>query len=323
MSCKWQASLCIKCCLFLLLFNSCAKPSALGLLDTSKLDSDLPGRMEIVDVPFFSQELHQCGPAALAMVLAWNGQDVSPKQLEESVYIPARKGSLPLDLLSAARRRGAIAYLVEPTASNVFAELSARHPIIVLLNMGLDWFPIWHYAVLIGFDLKNETVVLRSGTSTRSEISFSTFETFWRRSNYWGLVVLAAEDLPVTATKRAYLQAALGLERAKHWKEASLAYRMALTMWPTDLIALTGLANSLMKLGDLDGAARVLGVGYQHYQDSPPLLNNYAHVLAKQGKWLKAHIIACKAISLGGPYRGQCVSTLREIEDHIHAKCAY
>jgi hypothetical protein len=54
----------------------------------------IPAQREIASVPFFPQDEYQCGPAALAMVLAWSGLNVEPAELTEKVYTASLKGSL-------------------------------------------------------------------------------------------------------------------------------------------------------------------------------------------------------------------------------------
>ena len=54
----------------------------------------VPQTTEIASVPFFPQDDYQCGPAALATVLAHTGTAITPDPLVAQVYIPARQGSL-------------------------------------------------------------------------------------------------------------------------------------------------------------------------------------------------------------------------------------
>ena len=72
--------------------------------------SDLPERADIPDVPFHSQEDYQCGPAALAMALNWSGISIVPDELVSQVYVPAKKGTLQVEMVGAARRYGRLAY---------------------------------------------------------------------------------------------------------------------------------------------------------------------------------------------------------------------
>ncbi len=51
------------------------------------------------------QTRFQCGPAALAMVLSWMGYLASADALIRQVYSSGRHGSLPTDMIGAARRQ--------------------------------------------------------------------------------------------------------------------------------------------------------------------------------------------------------------------------
>jgi hypothetical protein len=87
----------------------------LGGCATPQVDSVLRDRpaalpaSQSIQIPFFAEQDHQCGPAALAMVLDATGDTVTPQQLVGSVFIPAREGSLPPEMLAAARRHGRLA----------------------------------------------------------------------------------------------------------------------------------------------------------------------------------------------------------------------
>ena len=54
-------------------------------------------------------------------------------------------------------------------------------PVVVFQNLGLSAAPVWHYAVLIGYDLDSEKVVLHTGVDEASEQSIHPFERTWVR----------------------------------------------------------------------------------------------------------------------------------------------
>src|SRR5262245_53071971 len=70
--------------------------------------ADIPPRAELKSVPFFPQTEYQCGPAALATVLANAKVKVKPDDLVSQVYVPERRGSFQVEMLAAARRHGMI-----------------------------------------------------------------------------------------------------------------------------------------------------------------------------------------------------------------------
>ena len=111
----------------------CATPQV-GQL-AQQWPGDLPQRALLTSVPFFAQEDHACGPAALAMVLRSAGLAVVPEQLVGQVYVPGRQGSFQTELLVSARRHGLPAYVLEPSVAAVLREVAAGHPVLVFQNL--------------------------------------------------------------------------------------------------------------------------------------------------------------------------------------------
>ena len=168
-----------------LLAAACATPEAAHLRDEQRV----PLRGSVKDPVFFAQQTKQCGPAALAMTLAQSGVQVTPSDLVAEVYNPGREGSLTLAILSATRRHGRIAYPVD-SLEHLLREVSEGRPVLVLQNLGLEWYPIWHYAVVIGYDFDHETITLHSGETPFHVMPMATFEATWARSGHWGLLAL-------------------------------------------------------------------------------------------------------------------------------------
>ncbi len=273
----------------------------------------IPDRYVLNSVLFYPQKAYQCGPAALAMALEWSGVPSNPEVLVPEVFTPSRKGSLQSTMIAASRRHGRIAYSVSgPDA--LLAELSAGHPVIVLQNLGLSWFPAWHYAVVIGYDLRKAVIVLHSGITPRKQISLRLFENTWSRSDYWGLLVLPPSQLPATATEREYISAILGLEKTSQWKAAVEGYETALKRWPDSLLAHIGLGNSYYALGDFESAEKIFREATCYYPTEGSVFNNLAQVLWKQGKNQEALKAAYKAVKLGGPLANIYQKTLEEIQ---------
>jgi ABC-type bacteriocin/lantibiotic exporter with double-glycine peptidase domain len=144
----------------------------------NQASGNVPPYHELSAVPFFPQEAYQCGPASLAMALAWSGLEIDPVELAPQVYTPSLKGSLQPAMITAARRHGRVAYPVSG-ANALLKEIAAGHPVIVLQNLGLSWVPAWHYAVVIGYDLDKAMIVLHSGITNRKATALNTFENTW------------------------------------------------------------------------------------------------------------------------------------------------
>ena len=273
----------------------------------------LPARHELDSVRFYPQKAFQCGPAALAMALSWSGITADPNRLALEVFTPSRKGSFQSAMIGAARRHGRIAYvLFGPDA--MLQEVSAGHPVIVLQNLGLSWYPVWHYAVVVGYDLNQRIVILHSGVTPRKPISLRVFENTWSRSDYWGLLVLPPTRLPATVTEHAYVSAVLGLEKASQWQAAIKGYNTALARWPDSLHACIGLGNSYYALGDKESAEATFREATHLSPTSGPAFNNLAQVLWEQGKQKDALKAARRAVELGGALVNVYRKTLEEIQ---------
>jgi tetratricopeptide (TPR) repeat protein len=277
-------------------------------------DNQLPRRKEIVWVPFFPQQQYQCGPAALAMAISATGAEVTPEELVPQVYLPQRKGSLQAEMLAATRRNGLIAYRLTPELSDLLTEVAAETPVIVLQNLGLNWYPVWHYAVVVGYDLDQQQIILRSGLERRLEMPFSTFQRTWQRGGSWAMMALSPERMPVGATEQNYIAAALALEQSRQLKAAQSAYQTALLRWPQNLTALIGLGNTHYMMGNLDQAEQAFREATLIHPESGVAYNNLAQTLADQGKRSEALVAAQHAVELGGPHLALFLQTLRGIQ---------
>jgi ABC-type bacteriocin/lantibiotic exporter with double-glycine peptidase domain len=166
---------------FLLCLVACASPPQTRLVLGSP-PASLPRHAELTEVPYFSQDAFQCGPASLAMSLNAAGIAVTPETLKPELYLPDRHGSLQVEMLAATRRHGAAAYQLAPELNDVLREIAAGTPVVVLQNLAFGWYPVWHYAVAIGYDLDRAEIILRSGPEQRQILPMRTFEYTWARS---------------------------------------------------------------------------------------------------------------------------------------------
>jgi tetratricopeptide (TPR) repeat protein len=274
---------------------------------------DIPARVELKEVPFFAQEDYQCGPAAIAMAMNAAGANVTPEQMVEQVYLPARRGSLQIEMLVAPRRHGLVAYRLEPKMEDLLREVAAGTPVIVLENYRYRWWPLWHYAVIVGYDLEEGEIIRRSRTSARQTMPFPVFEYVWIDDGYWAMVVVPPDRVPVTATEQRYAQAVAALEKSGNTRNAHIAYNALLGRWPTSLPGLMGRGNTAYALKDLATAEAAFREAAQAHPDAPAAYNNLAHVLSERGQLGEALAAAERAVSLGGPLLPTTQATLEEI----------
>jgi tetratricopeptide (TPR) repeat protein len=262
----------------------------------------LPARAELDDVPFFPQKDQQCGPAALATVLAADHVPVTPNDVAGKVFLPGREGSLQVEMLAAPRRYGMISYQLAPRFEDLLREVAAGTPVIVLQDYGVKPFSLWHYAVVAGYDYPKDEMVLRSGKKRRLTMPFAVLEYTWKESNYWAMVVVPPDRIPVTATESSFLAAIAAMERVADAHATKVAYTTFLQRWPDDLAAGIGLANADYALGELPDAEAVLRRTELKHPESPAVLNNLAQVVSDLGRQREALALADKAVALGGTF---------------------
>ncbi|MGH8704503.1 MAG: PA2778 family cysteine peptidase, partial [Burkholderiales bacterium] len=201
----------------------------------------LPARVELAEVPFHEQDDFLCGPAALAMAFNPAGVAATVDSLTPQVYLPGRQGSLQAEMLGATRRNGLVAYTLAPELESVLREVAAGTPVVVLLNLALRIFPMWHYAVVIGYDLEREEIVLRSGRKERATLAIGFFEFQWQDGAHWAMVAVPPGRIPATAREPEFAAAVAALERTGRRREARESYRALLARWPASLVGLFGL----------------------------------------------------------------------------------
>lgn len=234
---------------------------------------NLPVKHLIENVEFIDQSAGYCGPATLTMALRWAGKAVTVAEIAPQVFTPGFNGSLQTDLISASRRQAMMAVKIEGL-NQLLAEVAAGHPVIIFENLSLSWAPQWHYALVLGFDLAKQEIILHSGHDPYYHWDLSKFERSWILGEYWGLVILPPGELAVAAGELANVTAAVGLEQAQKLPEAEKSYRKVLERWPTSLVALIGLANIMQKDGKKSEAIHLLKIAVKSHPDSKAAQHN-------------------------------------------------
>lgn len=276
--------------------------------------SRLPTRVEL-NVPFYPQEHYQCGPAALAMVLAYDGLSVSPSDLARQVYLPGKEGALQVEMLAAVRRTGLLPYVLGDEPDAMLVELAAGHPVVILQNLR-KLFPEWHYAVVIGYDLAKGEILLHSGVNRNLAMNLDDFDRSWAKAGRWAFVALPPTQLPGSADEADFVEAAVDLEPVSS-KSARIAYRTALAKWPSNLIARIGLGNAAYARHDYVEAETEYRRAVVDHPDSGDAWNNLAQVLSDLGRYQDALVAANHALSIGGNRKAVYELTMKAVKKEM------
>ncbi len=296
--------------ILLLVISACAStPQTRQLLDHPP---DIPPQIELEEVPFYPQQKYQCGPAALATVINYYQQSTSPEQLLPMVYIPQLKGSLQAEMLAAVRQYKLLPIEQDGQLSSILKEVAAGHPVLVLQNLGYGFYPFWHYAVIVGYDLPNQQLILRSGEIKRLVRPFRVFERTWERSKYWSVVVVPPEVMPQSATQDRFTQAAVALEPKLSADKNEKMYLNGFRRWPENYILLMGQANAAFAQKDYAQAETLYLEAIKLDKQRAEGWNNLAYAQLFQGKYEAAMVSINQAVQLD-PDNPEYQSSKREI----------
>ena len=243
-----------------------------------------------IKVPFVSPRSDLCGSTSIEMISSyWQSTTsyvprLSRHELDGRTLIPAKGGTLQAELVATARANGLLVYPLKPTFDALFSELEKQHPVIVLVNRGYSWYPLWHYAPVTGYDGGKRTISMHFSDRPNEALPIETFAALWKRSGNWGVVLLPPGHLPASASSKTFLRSAYELEKTGMMDEAIIAYQSALLRWPEDIDILFALANAYYhshQLRDAEQSYRkLLSLDPGH----PLALNNLADLLCRTGR---------------------------------------
>jgi len=296
---------------FLLFLSGCASTPQSTLIKAQP-PTNIPTQHELSETAFFPQKAYQCGPAALATVLTSQQINIDPNSLVDKVYIPGRKGSLQVEMVATARAYGQLTYKLAPEIDDILQETASGRPVLVFQNLAFNWAPRWHYAVVVGYDLSTQQLVLRSGTDKRRLTSFANFEQTWRRGQYWAYVLVQPGEIPVTAEALTYSHAASDLFKAGFQAEALSSFHAATERWTDQALPHMVLGNAKYDEKDYPAAQQAFQGAILAEPDNAQAWNNLAYVYVAQ----QCRVAAIKAIGCAvrlNPDDKNLASSLKEI----------
>lgn len=301
------------CALMILLSTlaGCASTPSLA----PELRRQLPPRVQLDDVPFHGQRDYQCGPASLAMVFQAAGRGATVDALIPQVFLPGREGSVQPEMLATVRRHGLIPFRLPGRYGALLAELAAGHPAVVMQNLALPAWPVWHYAVAIGYDRAAETLTLHTGMTPRREVDAGRFDATWARSGRWAFVALPPGRLPASAGAETMLQAIADFESARGPRAALPAWQALVARHPEHAMARFALGNARHALGDRAGARAAFRAATEADAELAPAWLNLGLLARQAGDRAAARHALERAAALPGPWQPRARRALDEETD--------
>jgi hypothetical protein len=236
----------------------------------------------LLDVPYLPQSEQLCGGAAVAMVMRyWGASGVYAETFAPLVDVAAG-GIRGADLLQALRTMGWTAESFRGDRDVVQQHLSARRPIVVLLE---DRPARFHYVVVVGWS--NARVVIHDpARSPFRVLDDRDFLEAWRASGFWSLVATPpAGGLPESA-KGSTVVASPDRHPASDGEKRSLCDGMI-----EEGVRLAGSAEAAT-------ARRVFDLAAETCPGSSAPHREIAGLYALHGEWKEAARSARRAITL-------------------------
>ena len=179
-----------------------------------------------------------------------------PDELVDKVYLPEKKGSLQIEMIATTREYGRLPYLIEPDLEHLIEQLQSGHPVLVLQNLGWRVKPIWHYAVVIGYEPESEHVLLRSGINANKRLSLKKFLRSWERAEFWGFVALIPGEIPENVNFQRYMQTLSDMQQNTDSIQMIELFKSASQHFPRQALSWMALANAYHHQGYYKQAAK-------------------------------------------------------------------
>jgi len=141
----------------------------------------------IHNIPFYPQKKYQCGPSSLASVLNFWGIKVTPEQIEEDIFSKNVSGTLTIDMVLYAERKGLEAMQYKGTLDILKKHLDSYWPLIVLVDYGIYPVQINHFLVIVGYS--DDGFIVNSDDKREQFVSKGNFMKIWEKTDYWTLLI--------------------------------------------------------------------------------------------------------------------------------------
>jgi ABC-type bacteriocin/lantibiotic exporter with double-glycine peptidase domain len=155
----------------------------------------------IAGVPFFPQQPHQCGPAALAALLGFFGHPIDPERIAEEIYEPTSAGTSTVAMLAYGARHRLPLHTMPGDIEDIHREIDAGRPLIALHRRAWLWRD-FHYVVVTGYEPGDGTLYGYSGRSAHARWSAEEFRRRWAPGGNWLLLWTGGERGQARAADR-------------------------------------------------------------------------------------------------------------------------
>lgn len=169
---------------FICLASSCAQKESVQAPHSSNR-----GTIVIESIPFVKQKDKFCGPASMASVMQFYGQNIDQDEIAQEIYIPELNGALISDMENFAIDNGYGTQTTNGSIKLLKSQIDNGLPVILLVDKGKWKVSSPHYYVAYGYSQENKTVLVHTGYKSGQEIGFDTLDSEWEKMNRLMLVI--------------------------------------------------------------------------------------------------------------------------------------
>lgn len=188
----------------------------------------------------------------------------------------------------------------------------------MLLNLGSDSFPLWHYSVAFGYDSGHKKIFLSSPDGKKLEFDFARFEKIFDRSGKKAILAIPQNTIPISIETKNIIAAIDEYKIAtKDIFGVKKALITLLSKRAADTNVMFALANLYYEEGEYQSATTMYKEILKKEPQNPQNLNNLANTLLRQNKPSEALVYVKKAIEIGGAHLQVYKRTKTEIEDYL------
>lgn len=146
-----------------------------------------PDARILKSVPFYPREEYQCGPAAMASVLNYQGVKTTPEEIAAAIYSKSARGTLNFDMVLFSERKGLFARQYPGNLADLKHRIDKHHPLIVMVDNGFLIYRKNHFMVVVGYDRDN--IIVHSGRKYFKPVPIDDFLDTWQKTNNWTLLI--------------------------------------------------------------------------------------------------------------------------------------
>jgi len=143
----------------------------------------------VENVPFVKQKDKFCGPAAMASVMQFYGQNINQDEIAQEIYIPELNGALISDMENFAGENGYSTQTTNGDIESLKSLIDNKQPVILLVDKGKWKVSVPHYYIAYGYNDEKRTILLHTGFESAQEISFDKLDDEWEKMNKLMLVI--------------------------------------------------------------------------------------------------------------------------------------